>query len=200
MTGHVAGQQPAGSAPFAGLTGAAREITGYWWLELLAGIAWVVVSLVILQFDSASITTVGVLLGLMFTLSAVQNVALAGALSGGTRWAAAIFGGLFVVAAGICFASPQNTFVAMADSLGFLFLIVGIWWMTRAFLERAINPYWWLGLISGTLMSIMAFWTSGQFFIHRAYVLLVFAGIWALMQGITDIVRAFSVRRLHEEI
>jgi len=46
----------------------------------------------------------------------------------------------------------------------------------------------------------MAFWTAGQFFIERAYVLLVFAGVWALMQGITDIVRAFTVRRLHETL
>ena len=43
-------------------------------------------------------------------------------------------------------------------------------------------------------MVILAFWTSGQFFIEKAYTLLVFAGIWALMQGITDIVRAFQVR------
>jgi uncharacterized membrane protein HdeD (DUF308 family) len=27
-------------------------------------------------------------------------------------------------------------------------------------------------------------------------VLLVFAGIWALMQGVTDIVRAFQIRKL----
>jgi Short repeat of unknown function (DUF308) len=87
-----------------------------------------------------------------------------------------------------------------ANALGFLFLLVGVWWMTRAFLERAVNPLWWLGLISGILMSIMAFWTSGQFFIHRDYPLLVFAGIWALMQGITDIVRAFATRRLHEAV
>ena len=78
--------------------------------------------------------------------------------------------------------------------LGFLFLIVGVWWMIRAFLERPINPLWWLGLISGILMTALAFWTSGQFFIHKAYVLLVFAGIWALMQGITNIVRAFQIR------
>jgi uncharacterized membrane protein HdeD (DUF308 family) len=31
-------------------------------------------------------------------------------------------------------------------------------------------------------------------------VLLVFAGIWALMQGITSIVRAFQIRALHEEL
>ena len=72
--------------------------------------------------------------------------------------------------------------------------------MVRAFLERAVNPAWWLGLISGILMTIMAFWTSGQFFIEKAYVLLVFAGIWALMTGITDIVRAFEIRRLHKNL
>ena len=38
-------------------------------------------------------------------------------------------------------------------------------------------------------MTALAFWTSGQFFIHKAYVLLVLAGIWALMQGITTMVR-----------
>ena len=48
-------------------------------------------------------------------------------------------------------------------------------------------------------MTALAFWTSGQFFIHKAYVLLVFAGIWALMQGITNIVRAFECV-LHEEL
>ncbi len=30
--------------------------------------------------------------------------------------------------------------------------------------------------------------------------LLVFAGIWALMQGITNIVRAFEIRALREEL
>ena len=39
-------------------------------------------------------------------------------------------------------------------------------------------------------MVILGFWTSGQFFIHKAYVLLAFAGIWALMQGVRDIIIA----------
>ncbi len=51
-------------------------ITGYWWVGLAAGIAWLVISLVILQFDAASITTVGILVGLLFLLAAVQNIAL----------------------------------------------------------------------------------------------------------------------------
>jgi uncharacterized membrane protein HdeD (DUF308 family) len=52
----------------------------------------------------------------------------------------------------------------------------------------------WSRLASGVLMLAPAFWTSGQFFIDKAYVLLVFAGIWALLHGVTDIVSAFVVR------
>ncbi len=177
----------------------ANEITGLWWLWLLAGIAWGVIALVILQFDAASITTVGVLIGAMFTFAAVQNFALV-SVPGAVRWVSALFGVLFLVAAVICFISPEGTFAALADTLGFLFLVVGVWWMVRAFLERAINPLWWLGLISGILMTILAFWTGGQFFIEKAYVLLVFAGIWALMESITDIVRAFVLLRADQEL
>ena len=181
------------------LRDSARRLTGYWWVLLTAGIAWVAVALVILQFDHASVTTVGIVVGLMFLAVGIENIALA-TLDVPMRWAWALFGGLFLVSAVISFANPTDTFAGLADVLGFLFLIVGVWWMVRAFLERAINPLWWLGLISGIVMTALAFWTEGQFFISKAYVLLVFAGIWALMQGITTIVRAAEIRALREEL
>jgi uncharacterized membrane protein HdeD (DUF308 family) len=73
-----------------------------------------------------------------------------------------------------------------------------VWWTIQAFVERDQNELWWLGLISGILMVILAFWTDGQFFFKRVYTLLIIAGIWALMHGITDIVRAFQVRKLQK--
>jgi uncharacterized membrane protein HdeD (DUF308 family) len=176
-----------------------RKATGYWWVLLVGGIAWLVVSLVILQFNSASVTTVGILIGFMFLAVGIENVVLA-TLDVPARWVWGLFGGLFLISSVICFANPADTFSGLADILGFLFLIAGVWWMVRAFLERSINPVWWLGLISGILMTGMAFWTSGQFFIEKAYVLLVFAGIWALLQGITNVVRAFELRALNKEL
>jgi len=199
MSEHAATYESGTPGMSLGLRGATREMTGYWWLWLVSGIAWLVISLVILQFDAASVTTVGVLVGFMFAFAGVQNLMLT-SVGGGMRWVSAIFGVLFLISAVICFVSPEGTFAALADTLGFLFLLVGVWWMVRAFLERAINPLWWLGLISGVLMTILAFWTAGQFFIEKVYVLLVFAGIWALIEGMADIVRAFAVRRLHEEL
>ena len=127
-------------------------ITGYWWVGLVAGIAWLVISLVILQFDAASITTVGILVGLLFLLAAVQNIALT-TVPVEHRWVPALFGALFLISAVICFVDPVNTFAALADMLGFLFLLVGVWWMVQAFLERPVNPMWWLSLISGILMT-----------------------------------------------
>jgi uncharacterized membrane protein HdeD (DUF308 family) len=181
------------------LRDSARRLAGYWWVWLVAGIAWVAAALVILQFDQASVTTVGVLVGLMFLVVGIENFALA-TLDVPMRWAWALFGGLFVASAVISFASPAETFAGLADVLGFLFLIVGVWWMVRAFLERPVNPIWWMGLISGIVMTSLAFWTEGQFFISKAYTLLVFAGMWALMQGITTIVRAAEIRALREKL
>lgn len=182
-----------GNAPEARelLTGFSR----FWWLWLVFGIAWTLIAVVILQFDQASITTVGVLIGIMFFISGLQQFVVA-SIADSWRLLYVIFGIFFVIAGVIAFVSPENTFAAIADILGFLFLLVGIFWVLQAFAEREYSELWWVGLIAGGLMLILAFWTSGQFFFDKAYTLLAFAGIWALMNGITDIVRAFQVRDL----
>src|SRR5688572_11762281 len=155
-------------------------LSKFWWLWLVAGIAWVAIALIILQFDQASINTVGVLIGIMFLLSAVQQAGFGMMVGGWLRAVMWVFAFLFLVAGVIALISPENTFAAIADILGFLFLLVGTFWIIQAFGERDVNELWWFGLISGVAMIVLAFWTGGQFFIDKAYVLLVFAGIWAM--------------------
>jgi uncharacterized membrane protein HdeD (DUF308 family) len=157
---------------------AMRGVSRLWWLWLVFGIAWLIV-------------------GLMFLATAAQQFMIA-ALVDRWRWLYALFGVLFVIAGVVSLISPENTFAAIADILGFLFFIVGAFWLIQAFAYRETNDLWWVVLISGVLMIILAFWTGGQFFIDKAYVLLVFAGIWSLMQGFTDIMRAFQIRRLRD--
>ncbi len=173
-----------------------KAVGHLWWLWLVAGIAWIVIALTILQFDQASVTTVGVLIGLMFILSAFQQFVFGSLAGGWLRWVMWVFAVLFLIAGVITLISPENTFAALADILGFLFLLVGTFWIIQAFGEREVNELWWFGLISGTAMIVLAFWTDGQFFIHKVYVLLVFAGIWAMFHGVNDIFRAFQIRAL----
>jgi len=177
----------------------ARDASSLWWLELIAGIAWILIALAILQFDQASITTVGVLIGVMFLVSGFQQFAVGSLVERGS-WLFYIFGVLFLAAGVWCLFNPENSFAGLADVLGFLFVVVGVFWTVRAFTDRDVNPLWWVGLISGILMIVLGFWTSGQFFIEKAYVLLVFAGIWALMHGVTDIFGAFALRSVHKRL
>lgn len=202
MSSSAASPQFGRPAAYAGMSDtdeSARLMTRLWWLWLVTGTAWIVASLVILQFDEASITTVGIIIGIMFTFAALQQFVYA-VFAPRHRWLWVLFGVLFAAAAVVAFINPEETFAGLADISGFLFLIVGVWWMVRAFLDRGSATVWWLGLIAGMLMVVLAFWTSGQFFIEKAYTLLVFAGIWALMQGIIHICAGFAVRAMRDEI
>jgi uncharacterized membrane protein HdeD (DUF308 family) len=199
MTTSAAGPEFGRSGALSEARKVARDVTGFWWVWLVTGIAWLAAALVILQFDQASITTIGIIVGIMFVFAGVQQFVLA-AIAPSLRLLWALFGVLFVASGVVCFINPKNTFAGLADILGFLFLTVGVWWTIQAFLEKDLNPLWWLGLISGILLIILAFWTSGQFFVNKAYILLVFAGIWALTQGVTDIVRAFQLRSVHKAL
>ena len=113
----------------------ARKVAGYWWVGVVVGVMWLVAALVILQFDQASVKTVSFILGLMFMFAGAQQLVLA-AIAASWRWLWALFGFLFVVSGVVCFINPENTFAALADILGFLFLTVGIWWTVRAFIEK----------------------------------------------------------------
>jgi uncharacterized membrane protein HdeD (DUF308 family) len=170
------------------------RVAKYWWVELVIGAFWVVISLVILKFNHASVTTVGVLIGIMLLLASFQEMALA-VLDHRWRWLWALFAVLLFVGGILALIHPHNTFAAFADILGFVFLVIGAFWIAQAFAERPVSELWWLTLTSGILMVILAFWVEGEFFLDKAVTLLVFAGIWALMHGITDIIRAFQIRR-----
>jgi len=172
-----------------------RFLSRYWGAELAIGVFWVVVALVVLKFNHASVVTVGVLTGLLLLLFAAEQFVLA-AIAPTARWLWAIFGVLLTVGGIVAVVDPASTFAGLADILGFIFLLIGVQWMVQAFAERPFNPYWWLTLIGGILMVVLAFWASGQFFVERAYTLLIFVGIWALTKGVTDIVRAFQIRSL----
>jgi uncharacterized membrane protein HdeD (DUF308 family) len=187
---------PGGDLPQTLLRPFLAQLSRYWWIELVAGVFWVVVALVVLKFNHASVVTVGLLTGIMFLVFAAEMLALSALDPGGTKWLWALFGGLLTAAGIVALLHPRRTFAGFADILGFVFLLIGVIWTCQAFAERVFNSLWWLSLVSGILMIVLAFWVSGEFFLDRAVTLLVFAGVWALMKGITDLVRAFQLRAL----
>ncbi len=174
---------------------AARKLSRWWWAWLVTGTLWILASLVILQFHHSSITLVGVIIGIMFLVAGIEELVVA-FISGGWRWLWAIFGVILIAGGIYALVNPVQTFLTVANLLGFLFAFVGIFWMIEAFATIATNPLWWLGLISGIVMVLLGFWAGGQFLTTQAYTLLIFAGIWALLHGIGDIIKAFAVKQI----
>jgi hypothetical protein len=165
----------------------------WWWLWLLTGCAWVTAALVILQFDQASVTTAGVIIGCMFLALGAQQLAAA-ALAESMRGLWFAFGVVFLICGVVCLIQPAETVAGFADMLGFLVLTTGVWWSIEAFVARASSPLWWLLLLSGLAAIAIAFWLSGQFLVEKAYSLLILVGVWSLVHGLGDIVRAFNAR------
>jgi uncharacterized membrane protein HdeD (DUF308 family) len=171
------------------------EITGIWWLFLITGIAWVIIALVVLRFDSTSLATVGALLGVVFLLAGL-NEFMIWTVRRTWRWAHLVLGVVFLIGAISAFATPYSAFWALASILGFLLVLKGSLDIIASAMTKDVNELWGLGLLTGILELILGFWASQQFFPARAALILIWVGFMALFRGVSEIVLAFQIRRL----
>ena len=169
------------------------RLAGPWWMFLLTGIVWIIISVLVLRFTIASVATVGVLVGVVFLLAAVNEFLIA-SVRYSWRWAHILLGVLFVAGAVWAFVNPFNAFWALASMIGLLLVIMGTFDIISSIAAKDINDAWWLGLIAGILEILVGFWASQQYFPARAVLLIIWVGFLALFRGISEIVLAFELR------
>ena len=189
------GEEP--SAARSAARNVAREVGKWWWVFLITGILWMVLSLIILRFNTASIVTIGILVGCV-VIAAGVNEFIAGSLSEtGWRWLHYVLGALFLVVGVIALFSPADTFWAMAALIGWFLLFKGTFDIIISFMTKNENEMWWLTLIVGILELMLAFWAAGGFG-NKVVLLLIWAAAACLARGITEFVRAFSLRKAYK--
>ena len=176
----------------------AAEASRTWWVLLLGGIAWLGLAWIVLRMDITSIAAVGVLIGAVFLYAAIAEFFVAGAMSGGWKVLHYIVAVIFVLGAAWGFIRPINTFFALASVLGLLLLVQGAFEITRAIVTKPENDLWWLSLISGILLILLAFWVSSSDRVFdlasRAALILFWVGFMAIFRGFSLIAMAFAVR------
>lgn len=174
-----------------------REAGRWWWVALVAGVVWFVIAWLVLRMDVTSLRTVGVLVGILFVVAAVNEAAVAAFVTGGWKLAHYVMAGAFVLGAVWAFARPINTFFALASVLGLLLFLQGALSIARGIALRGVSPYWGLEVVSGILIALLAFWVSisDRYFglEGRMVLILIWVGFMALFRGISDIVLAFSM-------
>ena len=55
-----------------------EDTARHWWIFLLGGIAWLLISWVVLRMNATSIVAVGVLLGVVFLFAGINEIGMAG--------------------------------------------------------------------------------------------------------------------------
>ena len=175
-----------------------REGSRYWWVFLLTGIAWLLIAWLVLRLDVTSLTTVGVLLGVVFLVASVNEIGLGSLMSGGWKILHYVMALIFFIGGLWSLVRPVDSFFALASVLGLILIFYGAFEIARAFSSRDVNPYWWIGLVTGILLLLLAFWVSGSDRVYalaqRTYLILFWVGFFALFKGITQIVNAFGIR------
>jgi uncharacterized membrane protein HdeD (DUF308 family) len=177
----------------------AKRLTGPWWAYLLAGIAWVVISVIILRFNIASVATIGLLIGAVFLLAAVEEFVIA-AVRAAWGWAHALLGILFIGGAIWSFVTPYGAFWALASVLGILLVVGGTMHIITALSSKGFNDAWWFGVLGGILEVFIGFWVSAQSFRAQAVFLIIWAGLLALFRGVFEIVLAFEMRSAQAQL
>jgi uncharacterized membrane protein HdeD (DUF308 family) len=180
-----------------------RGASRWWWALILVGVAWLLIGWVVLRANATSLATVGVLVGIVLIASGINEVALAAMVSGGWRFLHYGIAFLFLLAGLWAFIRPINTFFALASVLGLILLFYGAFEIVRAVASRGETPYWWVGLVGGILLLLLALWVSSSdpatSIARRSYLILFWAGFMALLRGFTQIMAGFSLRHLGTE-
>jgi uncharacterized membrane protein HdeD (DUF308 family) len=180
-----------------------REGARYWWLFLVSGVLWLLIAWMVLRLNSTSIATVGLLLGVVFLIAGINEVGIASLSPGGWKVWHYIMAVIFLLGGLWGFIRPVDTFFALASVLGLILTFYGAFEIIQAVASRAVNPYWWLKLITGILLILLAFWVSGSDRVYalaqRTYLILFWVGFLALFRGFSQIMLAFTVRHAGEE-
>jgi uncharacterized membrane protein HdeD (DUF308 family) len=177
---------------------AVGEASGTWWLFLITGIAWLLLSVIVLRFNITSIAAVGALLGVVFIAAGANEFMVMALRDMGWKWLHGILAVIFIIGGVWAFIHPIDAFYELAAILGFLLIFKGTMDVIGSVIQKEISALWWLGLITGVLELLLGFWASQQYFAPRAALILVWVGFFALFHGIGEIVMAFEMRRVHK--
>jgi uncharacterized membrane protein HdeD (DUF308 family) len=162
-----------------------------WWIPLITGILWLIVALVVLRFNEASVATTGILAGIVFIAAGVNDLALAGVAERG-RWLYLLLASFLIPVGVIAIFSPGNTFEALAAIIGWYLLFKGTFDVVHALMNRAAE-LWGVGLVIGIVEILLAFWAAG-YFGRKAFLLLIWVAAAALSRGVLQITLAFQLR------
>ncbi|NBE53678.1 HdeD family acid-resistance protein [Streptomyces boluensis] len=165
-----------------------------WQAVLVAGVASLVLGVLVLVWPGASLRAAGVLFGVYLLVSGIfQLVSAFGThVAAAMRVMAFISGALSVLLGLFCFRGEMQSVLLLALWIGIGWLFRGITQTVAALSDAAMPARGWqvfLGIVSalaGVVLIVSPF--------ESVAVLTLIGGVWLLVVGVVEIVTAFAVR------
>ena len=180
-----------------------KDAAGLWWLFLLTGIAWIVVSWLILRWDYSTVASISYLFGFLAIAAGVNEFLMFPGSSAGWKVFHGLLGLLFVAAGVFALFNPFQTFAAIASLMGLFFIVKGTFDVIVSIATRNEVHAWWIQLVVGLIELGIGFWASGpgyETYGNQVVLLVVWAGLMCLFRGITELVFAFKLRSVGHEL
>jgi uncharacterized membrane protein HdeD (DUF308 family) len=176
-----------------------EEAADRWWIFLLSGIAWLVFSLLVFQWDYTTVYAISILFGVVALFAALNEFVEITIATSGWKVVHGILGVLFGIAGIWALVHPHAAFTTLAALIGFFFLFKGIFDVMVAFTTKAVYDLWWLQLIVGIVEIVLGFWVAGSFR-DSIILLVIYVGVVALTRGITELFVAFKLHSLRKRL
>lgn len=168
------------------------QATRLWWLFLVTGIAWVLISFAVLASDAGTPALIGWLAGLVLVLAGINELVALG-FAATWRWLHGVLGALFIITGLMALVEPLQTFGILALLVGWYLMLKGTADIVISIADRHRLPLWGLLLASGIIEVAIGVWAIG-YPGRSAWLLIVWVGLAALVRGITEIILAFQLR------
>jgi uncharacterized membrane protein HdeD (DUF308 family) len=179
------------------LSGAERVTRG-WGIFLLAGVIWLVLSLIGLQFNASTSAGAGKLVPALAFLAGINELTATRVTSQGWKHPQVAFALAFICAGLVALLSPVRSCAFLASVAGFAILLNGGFDVVSAFVSKGVHDLWWVQLSVGSLELILALSLCASAGRQEA-LLPVALGAWCLARGMTQFVLAFQLRALYRE-
>ncbi|WP_328466197.1 HdeD family acid-resistance protein [Streptomyces sp. NBC_00448] len=185
---HLSGDVPGGA-----LGALARSA---WQVLLTAGIAAIVLGVIVLAWPHSTLLVVGILFGVYLVASGILQ--LAGAFGphvpGGMRALSFVTGALSVLLGLICFRGAAESLLLLALWIGFGWLLRGIMMIAVAVSTEDLPARGWqvffgaITLVAGIVLIVSPFGSLTA--------LTIVSGVWLIVLGVAEVVHAISLRSL----
>jgi uncharacterized membrane protein HdeD (DUF308 family) len=186
------------SSPATELTRAAAEsIARNWTMLLFNGLLLIVSGVLIFSIDW-SIRSLATFIGALFIVQGVFR-ALTTGLDAQVRRVNVITGLLSIATGVLIVVWPGPGLLAVAIVLGAWLIVIGTITISGAFAVRHVMSSWWLLLIIGLLevpLGVLALADPGA----TLAALITVGGIWAVAVGVMQVVLAFEVKHLPDDL